>query len=140
MFGMNVLSKVSELLFQVEPYSIAHDSSRITQGTSSGRSLSTCGFLEMEHPSAAEQPPPQGLESDGAEIVWTYDVKWELSDVRWAGRWDMYMMSSSSDTVHWFSIINSLVLVLVLAFVVRAPDLLEYLVLLFTAYLFYRLQ
>jgi len=104
--------------FEVEPYSIAHDSSKITQGGGSGRSLSTCGFLEMEHPSAAEQPPPQGLESDGAEIVWTYDVKWELSDVRWAGRWDMYMMSSSNDTVHWFSIINSLVLVLVLAFVV----------------------
>jgi transmembrane 9 superfamily protein 2/4 len=100
--------------FEVEPYSIAHDASKVR----TGQTPPTCGFLQMEHPSASEQPPPQALEIEGAEIVWTYDVKWELRDVRWAGRWDMYMMSSSNDTVHWFSIINSLVLVLVLAFVV----------------------
>ena len=28
------------------------------------------------------------------EIVWTYDVKYEFSDIRWASRWDIYMRMS----------------------------------------------
>jgi len=97
--------------FEVEPYSINHK-------TSDSRHKS-CAFLSMEHPERHQNTDAQSLdESAGSEIVWTYDVKWEMSDVRWAGRWDMYMLASSSDTVHWFSIINSLVLVLILAFVV----------------------
>ena len=25
------------------------------------------------------------------ELVYTYDVKWEYSDIRWASRWDLYL-------------------------------------------------
>lgn len=58
------------------------------------------------------------LASEAGEVKWTYDVKFEESDIRWASRWDLYMKSTTSDNVHWFSIINSLVLVVVLAVLV----------------------
>jgi transmembrane 9 superfamily protein 2/4 len=52
--------------------------------------------------------------------VFTYDVQWRSSEVRWASRWDVYltMNNAVSDKVHWFSIINSVLIVLFLAFMV----------------------
>eukprot|EP00003_Mantamonas_plastica_P009084 TRINITY_DN1831_c1_g1_i3.p1 TRINITY_DN1831_c1_g1~~TRINITY_DN1831_c1_g1_i3.p1 ORF type:complete len:519 (+),score=154.78 TRINITY_DN1831_c1_g1_i3:453-2009(+) len=50
---------------------------------------------------------------EGDEVVWTYDVEWETSDLRWSSRWDPYLMSGD-DQIHWFSIINSLMIVLFL--------------------------
>ena len=40
--------------------------------------------------------------------------------IRWASRWDVYltMNHAVSDKVHWFSIINSVLIVLFLAFMV----------------------
>jgi hypothetical protein len=42
------------------------------------------------------------------------DVFTQPSPIRWASRWDTYL-SASNDEVHWFSIINSLVIVLFLS-------------------------
>lgn len=49
-------------------------------------------------------------------ITWSYSVKWESSKVKWASRWDAYLQMGESDDaqVHWFSIINSLMIVLFL--------------------------
>ena len=49
-----------------------------------------------------------------------YGVDWRESDVQWASRWDIYlsMNNSVSDKVHWFSIINSILIVLFLTFMV----------------------
>ncbi|KAL6052447.1 Transmembrane 9 superfamily member [Balamuthia mandrillaris] len=46
-------------------------------------------------------------------VIWTYSVTWEPSPIRWASRWDSYMMMTDSQ-IHWFSIINSLMIVLFL--------------------------
>eukprot|EP00889_Picochlorum_renovo_P003443 jgi/Picre1/30473/NNA_005837.t1 len=35
-------------------------------------------------------PTPQEVK-EGAEIVYTYDVYWETSDITWASRWDAYL-------------------------------------------------
>ena len=51
--------------------------------------------------------PPQ-------QVYWTYDVLFEFSDVKWASRWDTYLNSADDDQIHWFSIINSLLIVLFL--------------------------
>merc|ERR1711957_588162 len=56
---------------------------------------------------------PQSVDKAG-EIIWTYDVKWEPSDIRWASRWDLYMYMGE-DQVHWFSIVNSLLVVIFLS-------------------------
>lgn len=46
-------------------------------------------------------------------VVWTYSVSYEQSPIKWASRWDIYLMMTD-DQIHWFSIINSLMIVLFL--------------------------
>ena len=44
----------------------------------------------------------------------SYSVNWEASDVRWASRWDAYL-GMGDVQIHWFSIVNSIVVVLFLS-------------------------
>jgi len=46
-------------------------------------------------------------------IIWTYDVLWEASSIKWAFRWDVYLKMTDSQ-IHWFSIVNSIMIVLFL--------------------------
>merc|ERR1719326_2866340 len=48
------------------------------------------------------------------DIVYTYDVSWTESPVRWASRWDHYLKISGGQ-IHWYSILNSLMIVLFLS-------------------------
>ena len=41
-------------------------------------------------------------------------VEWHKSDVKWASRWDVYLEMSDTQ-IHWFSIINSVVVVFFLS-------------------------
>ncbi|KAG1660058.1 Transmembrane 9 superfamily member 4 [Nymphon striatum] len=50
----------------------------------------------------------------GTKLLFTYEVAWESSELRWASRWDTYLTMSDVQ-IHWFSIINSLVIVFFLA-------------------------
>lgn len=52
-----------------------------------------------------------------AEIIYTYDVEFQDSDVKWASRWDVYLdMGGRVDNdVHWFSIVNSVMIVFLLS-------------------------
>lgn len=50
-------------------------------------------------------------------VQFSYDVKWRLSENRWASRWDIYLQYPNGQ-VHWFSIINSLVIVFFLAAII----------------------
>ena len=51
------------------------------------------------------------------KIIWTYDVRWEIVDTTYSHRWDMYTKLQSSD-IHWFSIINSIIVILMLVMMV----------------------
>lgn len=97
--------------FYVEPISIKHKSS----GGDSQR-LASCpsdSHLAYDHKSEHQRV------ADG-ELWFSYGVEWRPSDVSWASRWDIYlsMNNAVSDKVHWFSIINSVLIVLFLAFMV----------------------
>ena len=59
--------------------------------------------------------PPMPAVSN--EVIFTYDVVWEHSDIAWASRWDLYLYMGD-DQVHLFSILNSLVIVLLLSGIV----------------------
>merc|ERR1719461_2481168 len=48
------------------------------------------------------------------EIVYTYDVVWSESEIRWASRWDNYLKMTGGQ-IHWFSILNSLMIMLFLS-------------------------
>jgi len=48
------------------------------------------------------------------DLIFSYSVRWEMSDIRWASRWDTYLEMGDVQ-IHWFSIINSIVVVFFLA-------------------------
>ncbi|MGH0157405.1 UNVERIFIED_CONTAM: hypothetical protein FKN15_042494 [Acipenser sinensis] len=48
------------------------------------------------------------------QVLFTYSVHWEESLVKWASRWDTYLTMSDVQ-IHWFSIINSVVVVFFLS-------------------------
>jgi transmembrane 9 superfamily member 2/4 len=52
------------------------------------------------------------------QVIYTYDVKWEASDLPWTNRWDVYLKGNLDDEIHYFSILNSLMIVLFLTGVV----------------------
>ncbi|KAJ1418048.1 Nonaspanin [Sesbania bispinosa] len=50
-------------------------------------------------------------------ISFTYEVEFVKSDIRWPSRWDAYLKMEGS-RVHWFSILNSLMVIFFLAGIV----------------------
>ncbi|KAL6226189.1 PREDICTED: transmembrane 9 superfamily member 11 [Fragaria vesca subsp. vesca] len=50
-------------------------------------------------------------------IVFSYEVEFEESDIKWPSRWDAYLKMEGSK-VHWFSILNSLMVITFLAGIV----------------------
>ncbi|XP_074269402.1 transmembrane 9 superfamily member 7-like [Silene latifolia] len=91
--------------FEVTPNSIAHE---YKDWKDEDTQLLTCSKNIIQ-----SGTPPQEVDAD-KEIVFTYDVKFEESDIKWASRWDTYLLMND-DQIHWFSIINSLMIVLFLS-------------------------
>ncbi|KAF2310501.1 hypothetical protein GH714_013096 [Hevea brasiliensis] len=54
---------------------------------------------------------------ENESIVFTYDVTFEESDIKWPSRWDAYLKMEGSK-VHWFSIVNSLMVITFLSGIV----------------------
>jgi transmembrane 9 superfamily protein 2/4 len=90
--------------FEVEPESIAHSSDYDPADPASFPK--SC--LKRELGPLVIDP-----ESEDTEIVFTYSVTWEWSETPWANRWDQYLVNLDAQ-IHWFSIINSLMIVLFL--------------------------
>ncbi len=97
--------------FEVEPFTVKH------LKDASGK-LTTCS--ETEPVKEDMGPQPIGA-SDGKgdpnrieEVIWTYDVEFVETDIAWASRWDVFFNRQPEDPIHWFSIVNSLMIVLFL--------------------------
>jgi transmembrane 9 superfamily protein 2/4 len=73
--------------------------------------LKTCDPRQQVY--VSEGSAPQEVKP-GEEIVYTYDTLFKESDIRWASRWDTYLLMAD-DEIHWFSIINSMMIVLFLS-------------------------
>ncbi|XP_071733505.1 transmembrane 9 superfamily member 7-like isoform X2 [Rutidosis leptorrhynchoides] len=56
---------------------------------------------------------PQEIDTH-KEIIFTYDATFKESEIKWASRWDVYNLPND-DPLHWFSIINSLMVVIFLS-------------------------
>ncbi|XP_021746258.1 transmembrane 9 superfamily member 8 [Chenopodium quinoa] len=94
--------------FEVKPFSVKHeyegewnDNTRLTSCDPHANRL----VISSSNPQEVE---------DKQEIVFTYDVQFQESEVKWASRWDAYLLMSD-DQIHWFSIVNSLMIVLFLS-------------------------
>lgn len=58
---------------------------------------------------------PQEVSLNGpTNVLFTYQVVWEQSEVKWASRWDIYLDMADTQ-IHWFSIVNSVVVVFFLS-------------------------
>ena len=72
-------------------------------------------------------PKPMGvpgddknIQNDSLEITYSYSVRWNDDDkVKWSSRWDYILDSMPHTNIQWFSIMNSLVIVLFLSGMVR---------------------
>jgi transmembrane 9 superfamily protein 2/4 len=108
-----------------EPYSVRHKfaagvdyaygpSGRKVNKDLGAAAIKTCTGYPMTKTDATFAGP-QELTPD-AQIIYTYDVVWEPSEVAWASRWDIYLNTGDQtvENVHWFSIVNAVIIVLTL--------------------------
>jgi len=95
--------------FEVVPQSVHHSyDGEFTPGTTE---LNTCKGGKV-----TSSPELQSVDRTET-VIFTYDVFWEQSEVEWNNRWDVYLSAqpgSGNDKVHWWSITQSLLIVLML--------------------------
>ncbi|CAH9096074.1 unnamed protein product [Cuscuta europaea] len=94
--------------FEVVPCSVKYDPEKMVK-------------LHMYDATASIQCP---LAIDKSQVIkeqerisFTYEVEFVKSNVRWPSRWDAYL-KMEGDRVHWFSILNSLMVIFFLAGIV----------------------
>ncbi|KAK8513568.1 hypothetical protein V6N12_052746 [Hibiscus sabdariffa] len=94
--------------FEVKPFSVKHE----YDGEWNEKThLTTCDPHAKRAVTSSESP--QEVE-ENTEIIFTYDVEFQESDIKWASRWDAYLLMAD-DQIHWFSIVNSLMIVIFLS-------------------------
>eukprot|EP00270_Netrium_digitus_P001486 TRINITY_DN1161_c0_g1_i1.p1 TRINITY_DN1161_c0_g1~~TRINITY_DN1161_c0_g1_i1.p1 ORF type:complete len:658 (+),score=199.18 TRINITY_DN1161_c0_g1_i1:265-1974(+) len=95
--------------FEVEPFSKKH----VYEGPFDPLKLhlTTCNPGSMQAVTNSDNPQ---IVEENEEVIFTYDVVFTASEVKWASRWDTYLLMTD-DQIHWFSIINSLMIVLFLS-------------------------
>ncbi|CAD5227934.1 unnamed protein product [Bursaphelenchus okinawaensis] len=61
--------------------------------------------------------PPQAISANDKnfKVQYTYSIVWEKTDVKWSSRWDYILDSMPHTNIQWFSIMNSVVIVLFLS-------------------------
>ena len=125
--------------FTVEPFSIKHDfeasadDDDAEEGMVKGfkvaditNPIESCnpGMSAKQH-TRYEMVYARGREPQPASgrVLFTYDVIWtENPELHWASRWDIYLSMDNAipAKVHWLSILNSLVIVVVLSAMIGA--------------------
>lgn len=78
-------------------------------------SKGTCdGVSGVANEPASYQILRQVESGEKVPIKYSYEAEWIKSDLQWADRWDVYLIGSPDDDVHFFAIFNSLMIVLFL--------------------------
>ncbi|KAK3134229.1 hypothetical protein QOZ80_6AG0546610 [Eleusine coracana subsp. coracana] len=88
--------------FEVTPYSVTHEFDGEWKGNAT--SLKTCNPQSRRLVVSSDEP--QKVEAN-KEIIFTYDISFQESDIRWASRWDTYNLVTDD---HWYSVVNSLMM------------------------------
>jgi transmembrane 9 superfamily protein 2/4 len=109
--------------FDVHPVSIAHKKSgnekdeleTNLEAANKKDDWSTCGDGE----SPVNEPETylalrSGSTGESMRILYSYEVEWKEFDLPWADRWDIYLVGSPDDEIHYFAIVNSLMIVIFL--------------------------
>lgn len=86
--------------FDVSPVSIKHD-----------ESLSTCtGFDVANDP--ATYLSFEKIAEDHGPVTFSYDVRWEHSELQWADRWDVYFLGLPDYDIHYYCMFQSALVIL----------------------------
>jgi len=116
--------------FAVEPFSVNHEFANGfdwdgENNEGFAKPLNSCPTgstnLGRTHFTRNDISSAQRVKAD-AKVLYTYDVTWVLSDVQWASRWDVYLSEDHMvpAQVHWYSICNSILVVIFLSFLVAS--------------------
>ena len=105
--------------FEVEPCSVARESlgglppydASADREAASDEPFAT---PRLSHPVVCTAGGAHARVVAGETLAFTYSVRFEESPIPWQQRWDAYLNSGGEAEVHWFSIINSTLLVLAL--------------------------
>jgi len=102
--------------FDAHPVSISHQSSTgDLKDLTSDTVLKTCmdGVIVKNDVSTFLPLTVSDTKDKDAtlDIVYSYEVEWVASEKYWSDRWDIYMVGSPDDEIHYFSIVNSLMIV-----------------------------
>lgn len=90
--------------FEVETYSI--DKSELSL-----RDNDPVNNCQLPQNLLSAKPQPALEPSNGPlDVYLTYSVTWKESEISWASRWDIYLAMTDVE-IHWFSIINSIVVI-----------------------------
>ncbi len=99
--------------FEIEALSL--DSSQIQIGSDDLCNLIDAKPEKGKGDNVMSHTSPQKMNKNGInQFHLTYEIIWQPSDIPWASRWDTYLKMNDVK-IHWFSIINSLVVVFFLA-------------------------
>ncbi|XP_067622109.1 transmembrane 9 superfamily member 4 isoform X5 [Eurosta solidaginis] len=98
-YHMHVKNKYRVVGFEVETASVNYKEIKF-EGDS-------CNFPDNARPQLVNS-------KSNTQLYFTYSVEWKESKVSWASRWDIYL-DMNDVQIHWFSIINSLVVVFFLS-------------------------
>jgi Endomembrane protein 70. len=89
--------------FDVVPVSIQHD-------------MQQCGLAKsaLQNKKDTFQALPNENSGTSADVLYSYEVTYQQSDIAWADRWDIYMMEMPDSEIHYFAIVNSLMIAFLL--------------------------
>lgn len=73
-----------------------------------------CHADDKGMPTLEESTPLALSTTTDTDVTFSYSVTWTLSSTPWGTRWDHYL-TAADPRVHWFSIVNSLLIVFFLA-------------------------
>jgi len=129
------VDKFRVVRFTVEPFSISHDFEVDFMDDDSTKDKSVVAKISNPIPSCEAKgdkehtdfgmitSPGRSAQLASGKVLFTYDVIWKLNpDLHWASRWDVYLSMNDGipSKVHWLSIANSLVIVVVLSAMIIA--------------------
>ncbi|XP_055838342.1 transmembrane 9 superfamily member 4 isoform X1 [Episyrphus balteatus] len=98
-YHMHTKNKYRVVGFEVETTSLSYKDVKFEGDT--------CNFPDTRR-------QQQVFPNTNTQLYFTYSVEWKESVVSWASRWDIYL-GMNDVQIHWFSIINSLVVVFFLS-------------------------
>jgi len=111
--GLKIPTKGYRIVgFEVAALSIQHSEAANSDSRKPNTTLlSTCSTATGPDVNA-----PRQVVEPGADVFYTYDVEFSESAVAWGSRWDIYLQQPpTASSIHWFSILNSSLIVVFLA-------------------------